>query len=82
MAHGAIARVQRANTHRPSAVGMAGDACSDALAGQVSLAPPGEPPPPGQVSRRGPLARAAQRVAEDCKRSAGSRQCRVRCVSA
>ena len=45
MAHGAIARVQRANTHRPSAVGMAGDACSDALAGQVSLAPPGEPPP-------------------------------------
>ena len=68
MAHGAIARVQRANTHRPSAVGMAGDACSDALA--------------GQVSRRGPLARAAQRVAEDCKRSAGSRQCRVRCVSA
>ena len=50
MAHGAIARVQRANTHRPSAVGMAGDACSDALAGQVSLAPPGEPPPLGQVS--------------------------------
>jgi len=46
MAHGAIARVQRANTHRPSAVGMAGDACSDALAGHVSLAPPPPASPP------------------------------------